>query len=370
MKAKALRHTALTLHAAIGLLAGLLLIIVSTTGAAIVFHHELDHVLNPNLWVVAPQPSTVAIDQAIATAQAIHPGQSIQSVLFPKSPDEALVVTLETPQGQHLQTFMDPYTGRSLGSRLWEQSLMGFLYTLHYKLWAGKPGQLLVGITGILLLLMALTGLLLWRGWYRLAHGLTVRWHAPAALRNYDLHNLSGVLSSVLLAIIAITGIAITGLHLQLPPEEPQASLPPELRSPLPLSSLLAKSEVALPGGRISMAYFPPRPAEEVTIRKHFPDQQTGRFDLSTVTLNRYTGAILRADKVLQATGLFQVKLGLANFHFGSIGGLPTRILYVGVGLTPLLLFGTGLSMYQHRKWKKAQRQTSEAEAHLQDTQI
>lgn len=118
------------------------------------------------------------------------------------------------------------------------------------------------------------------------------------------------------------------------------------------------------------MAYFPPRPAEEVTIRKSFPEQQTGRFDLSTVILNRYTGAVLRADKVLQATGPFQVKLGLANFHFGGFGGLPTRILYVGVGLTPLLLFGTGLSMYQNRKWNKARRQASTAATHFQDRKL
>ncbi|MBF2098132.1 MAG: PepSY domain-containing protein, partial [Gloeomargaritaceae cyanobacterium C42_A2020_066] len=110
MNAKSLRHTALTLHATIGILAGLLLIIISSTGAAIVFHHEIDHFLNPNLWVVSPQPSTATIDQAIATTQAAHPGQSIQSIQFPKNPDQALVITLETPQGQHLQTFIDPYT--------------------------------------------------------------------------------------------------------------------------------------------------------------------------------------------------------------------------------------------------------------------
>ncbi|MEH2423610.1 MAG: PepSY-associated TM helix domain-containing protein [Nostoc sp.] len=36
--------------------------------------------------------------------------------------------------------------------------------------------------------------------------------------------------------------------------------------------------------------------------------------------------------------------------HYGTFGGLPTRILYVFVGLTPLILFITGFVMWQYRK--------------------
>ena len=36
--------------------------------------------------------------------------------------------------------------------------------------------------------------------------------------------------------------------------------------------------------------------------------------------------------------------------HYGTFGGLPTRILYVFVGLVPLILFITGFVMWQYRK--------------------
>jgi len=42
-----------------------------------------------------------------------------------------------------------------------------------------------------------------------------------------------------------------------------------------------------------------------------------------------------------------------APVHFGTFGGLPTRILYVFVGLAPSVLFITGLIMWWHRKRKK-----------------
>ncbi|MEH2286520.1 PepSY-associated TM helix domain-containing protein [Nostoc sp.] len=35
--------------------------------------------------------------------------------------------------------------------------------------------------------------------------------------------------------------------------------------------------------------------------------------------------------------------------HFGTFGGLPTRILYVFVGLSPLILFITGFVMWWYR---------------------
>ncbi|WP_298908692.1 PepSY domain-containing protein [uncultured Nostoc sp.] len=36
--------------------------------------------------------------------------------------------------------------------------------------------------------------------------------------------------------------------------------------------------------------------------------------------------------------------------HYGTFGGLPTRILYVFVGLAPLILFITGFGMWRYRK--------------------
>ncbi|MFN6526321.1 PepSY-associated TM helix domain-containing protein [Nostoc sp. ChiSLP03a] len=35
--------------------------------------------------------------------------------------------------------------------------------------------------------------------------------------------------------------------------------------------------------------------------------------------------------------------------HYGTFGGLPTRILYIFVGLAPLILFITSFVMWKHR---------------------
>jgi outer membrane receptor protein involved in Fe transport len=48
--------------------------------------------------------------------------------------------------------------------------------------------------------------------------------------------------------------------------------------------------------------------------------------------------------------------------HYGTFGGLPTRILYVFVGLAPLILFLTGFLMYLYRYWTKPSRRDSAME--------
>ncbi|NJP12192.1 MAG: PepSY domain-containing protein [Leptolyngbyaceae cyanobacterium RU_5_1] len=51
--------------------------------------------------------------------------------------------------------------------------------------------------------------------------------------------------------------------------------------------------------------------------------------------------------------------------HLGTFGGLPTRILYVFVGLAPLLLLVTGSVMWWHRRKGKGKANGTKAIAKI-----
>lgn len=152
-----LKPLILKLHGTIALLTGLLLVIISLTGGAIALHKELDHALNPAIHTVTPQATRQSMDAIVAAAQATHPNSPIQAIQVPEQPNASLRVVHVSAEGR-LETFVNPYTTEVLGSRIWEHSLMGFLYTLHHDLFLGKTGEYLVGITGIALLLVVLAG--------------------------------------------------------------------------------------------------------------------------------------------------------------------------------------------------------------------
>jgi uncharacterized iron-regulated membrane protein len=210
------RKLVLRLHGFVGILTGLLLTVISITGAGIVFQEELDHALNPAFFFVTPPANTqsVMIETITTAAQVKHPELPIWFIRPPKQANQSYQVTQKLPNHHQLQTFVDPYSGRVLGSRVWEHSPIGFMFALHHDLLVGQVGMILVGITGICLLLMAVTGILLWTGWRKLVTGFKIRWQAAPALLNYDLHNVGGAIASSLLLLTAVTGVIIVVLHL------------------------------------------------------------------------------------------------------------------------------------------------------------
>jgi uncharacterized iron-regulated membrane protein len=353
------RNLVLKLHGWIGIVMGLFLIISSLTGASIVFREELDHVLYRSLQTVTPQAEQVSIDAILAPVQSAHPDLLLQFILFPRNPEDTYLVAMKQPNGLRLETFVNPHTGAVLGERVWERSPIGFLYSLHEELLSGTGGMIVVGISGFFLLLTALTGVILWTGWRKLANGFRIRWHAPPALVSFDFHNVGGILSAVFLLILSATGIVIVILHVL-----PALSTPPAIKfvpqaSSLALSELLRKADAAMPEGKTTMLVFGETQPQTVFMHKQLPNQTTGRFDLSSVEVDRATGKVLQVNKVEKPEGFFKLIVTIADLHFGTFGGLPTRILYVFVGLMPTILLITGLITWKRRQGLLARRKES-----------
>ncbi|MEH2265384.1 PepSY-associated TM helix domain-containing protein [Nostoc sp.] len=346
------RNLVLKLHGAIGILMGLLLVVITLSGASIVFHEELDRTLNRSLWSVTPQATQISPDLILASVQKELPNFSVQSIRWPQKPDESYLFQMKAKDGNELQTFVDPYTGEVLGSRVWERSLIGFLYVLHHDLFVGKVGMIIVGIAGVSLLLMAITGAILWTGWRKLTKGFKVRWNAPLPLVSYDIHKIGGIVSNFFLLIISFTGVSITILHF-LPmfnqPVQVQAALQ---QPPLAFSKLLRKADAPMPDGKTTYVSFSEAQLQNLTFRKKLPNQQTGYFDFSSVELNRYSGEVLKVNKVSKPEdAMSKLMIILADFHFGIFGGLPTRIFYMFIGFMPTVLLITGIITWQRRRY-------------------
>ncbi|MDF5725629.1 MAG: PepSY-associated TM helix domain-containing protein [Rhizonema sp. PD37] len=73
----------------------------------------------------------------------------------------------------------------------------------------------------------------------------------------------------------------------------------------------------------------------------------------------KYTDKVLRVDNGLKLPLGDRILNSFPPLHFGTFGGFPTRIFYVFVGLTPLILFVTGFIMYWYRYWTKPSRRNS-----------
>lgn len=375
MLRRKLRQPALVLHRYAGVIAGILLIIIGLTGSVLVFSEELDHFLHPQLLQVVPQNERVPLETVLDTIREASPELKAHRIIVPQKPDGVYTVMMESPNEEYTDVYVNPYSGAILGSRPWKQTLGGFLIQLHVNLLAGDLGEKVVGISGLLLLLLSITGMILWPGWKRLAPGIKIRWKAPSRLVSYDIHKVVGILSLLFLALLAFTGAALTfyetvdpviNRFTRLPPlPDPPTSQIVAGKTPMAIEQVLRNADTALSGAETTKIFPAKTPEAAVSVWKKFP-QDAHPYGSSYVYLDQYSGAVLRVESSLKAPLNTRIWDQIYLLHIGTFGGLVTRVLYVIVGLAPVALFVTGLALWRHRQWDKARRHEAVRQAKRQ----
>jgi uncharacterized iron-regulated membrane protein len=352
-----LRKTALILHRFVGVLVGVLLVVIGLTGSALVFWHEIDESLNPQLMHVVPQGDRLSLDAILKPVQRAYPNLKPDSIDLPLKPEGTYKVWLKSKHDKWIVTHVNPYTGAILGQRQWGQTLMTFIYDIHITFLAGEVGGIVVGICGVLLLLLVVTGLILWPGWRQFAQGFKIRWKSPVQLINYDIHKVGGIFSALFLLLIAFTGTAMIfytqfeGMVYWLAgaskPPEPKSTLIAN-SSPIAVDAILQNANTALPGGKTTYISLPKEPDGAFRVTKKL-DRDISPHGRSRVYLDRYSGKVLRVENALEAPLTARILNALFPLHIGVYGGLALRILYIFIGLAPAVLFITGFVLW----WSK-----------------
>lgn len=158
------RHWA-TIHRWSALALGAHWLLLALTGMVLVFHREIE-----TAWMGAGSPLTgpVGVQSAIAAAEAALPGKATR-VVVQDAPIRALRVFVDNGHAQHVVT-VDASSSRVLSSTplaggTSPSGIIRFIYRLHQQLLLGRNGELLVGASGIFLIVTASVGL--WLGWPR-----------------------------------------------------------------------------------------------------------------------------------------------------------------------------------------------------------
>ena len=366
-KQNSVRSLFLKTHRIIGIFIGILLIIIGTTGSLLVFHDRLEASVHPQLTHVTPQGKAVSIDAIATSVHQADPNGEIEFILLPKEPEESLKVKVKSDE-RELAVFVNPYTGAILGWWGFENILTHFLLKIHMTLLAGKVGEIVVGICGLFLLILCLTGVTLWSGWKKLIPAFKIRWRSPNPILSYDLHQVSGIIAVIFLTFISLTGIflvlahnsqAFLSLFFDRPAEPQLVAVAPEAK-PITIAEAIEIGDLELPNSQTTGLAFA-EDERKITVQKKYPNDI---FDggLSSVAIDRFTGKVLAVQKVLQPSIGNRIAKLVVDLHFGTFGGLASRILYIFVGLSPSVLFITGLTMYRLRRRPK---QTAKANREL-----
>lgn len=381
-----LRRAFFQVHLWSGIGVGLIATVVGVSGSAIVYKDSLDRIITPAFFRTAASSHRLPIDSVLATARAEHAGWSISYVTAMRSPDPEhfgpWMVYLSPPaavgQKQLTLAYYDPANGKRLGEIGETSGVMNWLAELHFRLLGGAAGMVVNGIGAALLLLLCITGIVLWwPGRKRLGSGFKIQWRARWLRVNWDLHNVLGFWFSIPLAIEAFTGVYycffvpmaaamvfLLGGSVQqwqtmsVPPRSTvtagAASKPLE---PMLQQGLRLHRDCVLRGLAVPVA-----PTDPLTVQLDPPHaDELGQY--AQVDFDRYTGQVLSDVDSRQQSLAIRLVLFIRPLHFGTFAGQWSRIAWIVVGLSPALLFFTGFIMWWRRvpsQRMKARRRHSE----------
>ncbi|MDF5725346.1 MAG: PepSY-associated TM helix domain-containing protein [Rhizonema sp. PD37] len=369
MTYKTLRNIVFALHRYIGLGIGLIAIIVGLTGSLLVFQGEITtHQKHFQIGSITHTGEILPIEVVLnimTKSYASQPDFKLNRVYVPTKPDEPFNVVYVTKKDDWIENSVHPYTGEVLVNNLNPNPVERFykvIYALHYSLLANDIGLKIVGIVGLLMCILTITGIFLWPGWRKLLMGFRIKWNAHPKRVNFDIHKVGGVIAGVFLFFTFFTGFCWNFSEFSEPviraitfsgvkPEPVSQYIPGQ--SPVKLTEQLKTAQAQLPIAELRSVYFAQKPDSALMIRYKLP-QEKEDYGNSYVYLDQYNGKVLRVDNALKPSSLGDRILNSFDaLHYGTFGGLPTRILYVFVGLSPFLLFVTGIDMYWHRKRPK-----------------
>ena len=199
------------LHLWLGLASGLIVLIVSLSGAVFVFQDDIRDLTQPwrKVEVQARPMLPPSVLQAAAT-QA-QPGFTASWTTY-NGPDRSTAVYL-SKGAEVYYAFLNPYSGQVLKVQNLRSDFFTIVQYLHmYLLLPPAIGKWIVDIAVITFVVMLISGIVLWwpRNKAARKQRFSVKWDASPKRRTYDLHNVLGFYASALALVLALSGLCIS----------------------------------------------------------------------------------------------------------------------------------------------------------------
>jgi uncharacterized iron-regulated membrane protein len=348
-------------HKWTSLVCTLFLLMLCITGLPLIFHDEIDGLLESGvsareLPAGTPQAPLKAI---IDAAKARYPQRYVQVLNW--DDDRANVVnvflsdTHAPPPGKRLlKLSFDSRTAELLEEDAQEGGVIRTIRIIHRDMLMGLPGELFLGAMGMLFVAAVVSGIVLYAPFMRRLEFGAVRREGAPRVKWLDLHNLIGAVTLVWLLAVGLTGVMNTislplfsAWRAQVLPEliAPHLGKPP-LEKFADIDDVVTVARQAL-GGNTPVSIVLPTEARFGTPR-HFivwtkgPTPITARL-FTPVLIDAENGQLVTAKGLPWYLRALQVSRPL---HFGDYGGLSLKIIWALLDLATIIVLASGVYLW------------------------
>jgi uncharacterized iron-regulated membrane protein len=347
-------------HSISALIALIPLMLIAITGSILVFKVEIDTLLMPQHMSVNKETAKerLNLNTLIDNVEAANPQFLMGSwELFDDKSRADTAYIIEKETGHWYKLYLDQYTGEILSKPVTViHDITDWLLSLHYTFLLDFTGTVLGSVFAIILLFLGISGIILYRQFWKKI--FTLRFKAARRVFYSDVHKFFGIISSPILIILAITGgyyniaavVHEIGEHI-----EPHPLLSkPLYNKNIDFQSLINRSNKDIANFNATYFTFPFEPELHITFFGEVPSGNplTSEY-ASTVTYDRESGDLKSTYDIRKAPSINIVVDTFRKLHFGYFAGLPSKVIWSFLGLTPLWLALTGLYFYWFRKRKR-----------------
>lgn len=346
------------------------LFFICLTGSVAVMSHEIMWLANPAMRA-GGEGSNVPVRAMVAAAEAAAPGGRVSSLAW-LGAHMAVEAVVSMPDGSTRRAWINPTDGRvqALSSGA---SFQGFFRALHGWLLTYPFGWYAVSLMGLPLLGSLITGIVVYKRFWRAYRRPSLRLNRGPRVMWGDLHRLAGAWSLWFLALMAVTGLwfLINTLSWRLGVPLAAATAPALVaESDVPVAAtaprsdpdaILRAAQAAVPGMRLrrlilpSGAYVPARVFGSGGQAPLLPD---------TIQVNPWTYQVMAVSGGFDRPVGQMVGIIMRALHTGDFGGLPVKLVWLAFGLLLSLLVFSGMMVWTRRTWQAtAQWRRDRAEA-------
>lgn len=345
-----MRSDWLVWHRRVALLFAPLILLQALTGSVLLFREPLGELLDEAPSTGALQPT----DRLYAAAATT--GQRVERLFLPQGTRRTALAQVVAADGTRGFAMIDAGTAQVVREGGFAAFPVEGALQLHYRLLDGTLGLFIVTLNGIVLLLMATSGLAYWwpaKG--RWGKSLAINPRLSGRLRLRHWHRSAGVVAAVLIGASGVTGTLLAGTDL-LPaltsaPVAPTAAAEPAPES-APESALGADAVAA--GLQLAQAEFPGaalrdlrlKPGQRMEVNLLAPEHNSMGVHVVKVDL-----AARKVIAVIPAQDNPALWMKVLPFHAGTEFGLAGRLVLL---LEALVLVGLAVSgpwmWWQQRK--------------------
>jgi uncharacterized iron-regulated membrane protein len=340
-----------SIHSIAGLVSGVFILLMSISGAVLVFHDDLNNIQKPA--VESTSYNITTVDSCYRAVQKKYPRAQVSSCELPDNPMVPFSFFIYDSSYLHgtkaMEVFLHPQFAQLLQTRGSSDNFVSWLSKFHNSFHLGKTGEWLLGFFALIFLLSIITGLILFR-----KNIIAVLLFKKAVYKKYNLHQLIGVYALLFNLMIGVTGFWMQRYVFKTAFYAADTYTPVLKTSP-PLSfkfdSAYTEVKKQYPDFTAHVIYFAQSNSDKTAVygsrsrnayihSKKFADAIF--FDSAgTIAKTRFVNEISADDRY---------DIINSQLHMGRFGGLGIKIIYLVFGLSGGLLSITGFLLWWRRK--------------------